>query len=309
MKFILAGSRGTLYFGSLAVIVLLILCSALLLVAGFGAGWFVTVGQSGDVGRLLQEHQALLRQQRQQVEAVLQQVEPQMDDIYARLARVQAQMTRINALGTAMLARAGFSNEDFDFNKDYSGQGGAFIHSIGPADRPSEILVKLQDAIADLAAREANLRVLAQFLSDEKRGDYVTQLSGWPVQRGWISSHFGKRIDPINGTLAFHHGLDFAGVLGDGVVTVAAGIVSRVQTMKDYGIMVEIDHGNHLRTRYAHNMKVLVEPGDIVAKGQRVALMGETGRSTGPHVHFEVLRFNRRVNPVSYIKAGKWSLH
>lgn len=125
---------------------------------------------------------------------------------------------------------------------------------------------------------------------------------GRPVQSGWISSYYGYRIDPFNGKKTFHHGLDFAGKSGSDVNTVADGIVSWIGKRNGYGQMVEIEHGNGYITRYAHNKTLTVAKGDRVRKGQQIALMGSTGRSTGPHVHFEVLLDGKTVNPYNFVK-------
>jgi murein DD-endopeptidase MepM/ murein hydrolase activator NlpD len=124
---------------------------------------------------------------------------------------------------------------------------------------------------------------------------------GRPVVEGYISSYYGERQDPFNGHEAMHKGVDFAGVMGSQVVAVAAGVVTRAEGQAGYGNLVEINHGNGFVTRYGHNQKVLVGVGDTVVRGQSIALMGSTGRSTGPHVHFEVLRNGRQVNPIAFV--------
>jgi murein DD-endopeptidase MepM/ murein hydrolase activator NlpD len=124
------------------------------------------------------------------------------------------------------------------------------------------------------------------------------------VSSGWISSYFGKRTDPFTGKPANHTGMDFAGKLGDEVVAVGDGVVTWSADRYGYGIMVEVNHGNGYFTRYAHNAENLVAVGDEVKKGQAVALMGKTGRATGPNLHFEVLKNGRRVNPVNFIRES-----
>ena len=125
---------------------------------------------------------------------------------------------------------------------------------------------------------------------------------GRPVKSGWLSSYFGKRTDPFTGKPANHTGIDFAGKRGDEIVAVADGVVTWSGDRYGYGVMVEINHGNGYSTRYAHNSENRVSVGDEVKKGQVVALMGKTGRATGPNLHFEVLHDGRRVNPVTYIR-------
>jgi murein DD-endopeptidase MepM/ murein hydrolase activator NlpD len=147
------------------------------------------------------------------------------------------------------------------------------------------------------------MRVLQDLLVASRLQEQVRP-SGYPVLRGYMTSGYGWRRDPFSGRSAMHRGVDFAARSGADVITVAAGIVTFAGDRNGYGIMVEINHGNGYVTRYGHNSKVLVKPGDRVLKGQRIALVGSTGRSTGPHVHFEVLRNGVVVNPAEYIRAG-----
>ena len=124
---------------------------------------------------------------------------------------------------------------------------------------------------------------------------------GRPVTTGYISSYFGERADPFDGREAFHKGVDFAGALGSDVVAVAAGVVTWAGERSGYGKLIEINHGDGYATRYAHNSRTLVSVGQTVKRGEAVALMGSTGHSTGPHVHFEVLHNGRQVDPLSFI--------
>jgi murein DD-endopeptidase MepM/ murein hydrolase activator NlpD len=128
--------------------------------------------------------------------------------------------------------------------------------------------------------------------------------AGRPVKSGWMSSYFGRRTDPFTGKPANHKGVDFAGKEGAEVVAVADGVVTWSSKRYGYGQLVEINHGNGYATRYAHNSENLVDVGQEVRKGQTVALMGDTGRATGPNLHFEVLHKGRAVNPVKFIQQG-----
>jgi len=125
--------------------------------------------------------------------------------------------------------------------------------------------------------------------------------TGRPVNEGYISSYFGERMDPFNGEEAFHKGIDFAADAGADVVAVASGIVTWAGKRDGYGVLIEVSHGNGYTTRYGHNERALVKVGDTVQRGQAVAVVGSTGRSTGPHVHFEVLRNGAAVNPMSFV--------
>ncbi|MEX1265589.1 MAG: M23 family metallopeptidase, partial [Woeseia sp.] len=152
-----------------------------------------------------------------------------------------------------------------------------------------------------LDSREAQLGVLESVLLTQNLSDRVRP-QGRPVKTGWMSSYFGRRTDPFTGKPATHRGVDFAGKAGAEIVAVADGVVTWSSPRYGYGELVEINHGNGYATRYAHNSENLVAVGEEVRKGQTVALMGETGRATGPNLHFEVLHRGQRVNPVTFIR-------
>ena len=153
---------------------------------------------------------------------------------------------------------------------------------------------------ARLTDREQQLDILESLLNNRKLEEQ-SWLSGLPVQKGWISSHYGQRTDPFSGKLSMHNGLDLAGKEGSNVVAVAAGVVTWAGSKTGYGQLVEISHDDGFVTRYAHNKENLVQPGDVVRKGETIALMGSSGRSTGAHVHYEVYKHGRSVDPSSYV--------
>ena len=126
-------------------------------------------------------------------------------------------------------------------------------------------------------------------------------LSGKPIKSGWLSSYYGTRKDPFTGSPAHHKGIDFAGKQGTEVIATGSGIISWVGDRHGYGQLIEIDHGSGYKTRYGHNEKILVKMGEVVDKGQHIALMGSSGRSTGPHVHYEILKSGRQINPLKYV--------
>ncbi|RME32910.1 MAG: M23 family metallopeptidase, partial [Gammaproteobacteria bacterium] len=150
--------------------------------------------------------------------------------------------------------------------------------------------------------RGSKLLAMKQLLMEQQLQKELLP-EGRPVIKGWLSSPFGKRIDPLTGRRDFHPGVDFAGHKGSEVLAVASGVVSYAGRRSGYGNIVEIVHGDGLVTRYAHNQKNLVEAGQRVKKGQVIALMGNTGRSTGPHVHFEVLKDGKLLNPRNIVKG------
>jgi len=126
-------------------------------------------------------------------------------------------------------------------------------------------------------------------------------LAGRPISRGWMSSRFGRRVDPITGAMAWHAGVDFAGKEGADVIAVASGVVVFAGVRSGYGKMIELNHGGGYKTRYGHHQDLLVEAGDVVKRGQVIGSIGSTGRSTGPHVHFEVLKNGKKVDPKRYV--------
>jgi murein DD-endopeptidase MepM/ murein hydrolase activator NlpD len=128
---------------------------------------------------------------------------------------------------------------------------------------------------------------------------------GWPADGGWLSSNFGRRTDPFTGRVAFHEGVDIASKMGSSIRAMGVGVVSFAGQKSGYGLTVEVNHGHGQVTRYAHAQAVLVKVGDRVTKGQPVALVGSTGRSTGPHLHLEVLHNGQAVNPQNYLRADK----
>jgi murein DD-endopeptidase MepM/ murein hydrolase activator NlpD len=158
----------------------------------------------------------------------------------------------------------------------------------------------LDELGAGIKDREQKLSVLESLLMSRSLSERVMP-SGRPVEEGWLSSRYGKRNDPFTGKQEFHRGLDFAGKKGSEVIVVGDGVVTWAGNRSGYGNLLEVSHGNGFITRYGHNQKHLVKVGDTVRKGQQIALMGTSGRSTGPHVHFEVMRDGKTVNPASYI--------
>jgi murein DD-endopeptidase MepM/ murein hydrolase activator NlpD len=158
----------------------------------------------------------------------------------------------------------------------------------------------VDDLQSQLSSREQQLGVLENLILTRELNKQVYP-AGRPVEDGFISSYFGRRADPFTGYLAVHKGLDFAGPPGSKVSSVGAGLVTFAGERAGFGEMVEINHGNGLATRYCHNEKLLVKQGDMVSKGQEVALMGSTGHSTGPHLHFEVLKNGSQVDPLRFV--------
>jgi murein DD-endopeptidase MepM/ murein hydrolase activator NlpD len=216
-----------------------------------------------------------------------------------RVGQIQAQLLRLNALGERLVRQGDIDAEEFRFD-ELPAVGGPQEAAVPQSIEFPDFLAMLDELRLELDDREQKLSVLETLLMDRSLRERVMP-SGRPVESGWLSSEFGKRADPFTGKQEHHRGVDFAGKEGTGVVSVGAGIVTWSGRRSGYGNLVEITHGNGYVTRYAHNSEQLVAVGDTVSKGQLIARMGSTGRSTGPHVHFEVLRHGKAVNPSKYL--------
>lgn len=244
-----------------------------------------------------------IQQQRQQLVATRELVENNTGALARRLAQLHAHVMRLDAAGARLTEIAGLDKGEFNFNQAPA-LGGPETEGEGQPMAVDQVLASLNSFEQQLTDRERQMRVLEDLLLASRLQKEVRP-SGWPVERGWISSLYGMRMDPFNGRRSFHAGVDFAARQGANVEAVAAGIVSDVANRFGYGLLVEINHGNGFVTRYGHNDSALVQVGERVRKGQPVALIGNSGRSTGPHVHFEVLLNGRAVNPHEYIQAAR----
>jgi murein DD-endopeptidase MepM/ murein hydrolase activator NlpD len=215
-----------------------------------------------------------------------------------RVGQMNANVIRLDAMGKRLTRMANLDDGEFDFGHPPA-LGGAETADGQPAQIPN-LTAMVDDLQSQLASREQQLGVLENLILTRELNKQVYP-EGRPVQQGFISSYFGQRADPFTGYTAVHKGIDFAGPEGTKVSAVAAGLVTFAGDRPGFGTMVEINHGNGLSTRYCHNEKLLVKQGDMVRKGQEVSLMGSTGHSTGPHLHFEVLKNGAQVDPLRFI--------
>ncbi|MBN7795385.1 M23 family metallopeptidase [Parahaliea mediterranea] len=244
-----------------------------------------------------------LAQQSQELEAIRDEAEQKLQALTLSLAELQARMTRLDALGEHLTAMAELEDGEFDFSQPPA-LGGPLAGEFEVDYSSLDLTGELESFSRRLSDREQQLAILESLLNNRRLEDEAW-LSGRPIEKGWVSSHYGKRNDPFTGQPAFHHGIDFAGKEGSGVLAVAGGVVTWVGERAGYGHMVEISHGDGLVSRYGHNKQNLVAPGDVVRKGETIALMGSSGRSTGAHVHFEVYKHGRSVDPSSYVRRTR----
>jgi murein DD-endopeptidase MepM/ murein hydrolase activator NlpD len=226
-----------------------------------------------------------------------------------KLADMQSQIQRLDALGSSLVEKAQLSPDEFSFNYTPS-VGGPHTDSFevdvgqnslsGNIEVQDELLIKMQSMLELIQNKSQQLHALESILLSHHIKD-ESRLAGKPIKSGWLSSYYGMRKDPFSGLPAMHKGIDFAGKEGSPVMSTAAGLVVWSGSRYGYGELVEIDHGGGMVTRYGHNKAVNVKVGDVVTKGQSIAIMGSTGRSTGPHVHYEVLRKGKQVDPLPYV--------
>jgi murein DD-endopeptidase MepM/ murein hydrolase activator NlpD len=240
-----------------------------------------------------------LSDQKHEVSQLRAQLQDRIDAMAMRLGAVNAHILRLNALGKRLTEMANINPREFNFDAEPA-IGGAENDGEGVGAQIPDLNVMFDRAEKRMDLRDAQLGALENVILVRKLNEEIHP-EGRPVHQGFISSGFGERQDPFTGEEAVHKGVDFAGNRGDEVVAVAAGLVTWAGERAGYGKLIEVSHGNGLTTRYAHNEKTLVGVGDTVTRGEPIALMGSSGRSTGPHVHFEVLRNGHQIDPVSFI--------
>ena len=221
--------------------------------------------------------------------------EKNLDALATRLSKLQAHVMRLDALGSRLADMADISDIDFGIDT-VPGIGGPQPIKTNESMEVADFITSLEQLSLKIQDRAEKLYAMESMLIDKTLQSETTPI-GKPTSLGWVSSLFGTRADPITGKKEFHQGIDYAGRTGSPINAVAAGIVTWSGVRYGYGIMVEINHGNGYQTRYAHNKKNLVGIGEKVEKGQVIALMGFSGRATGSHVHFEVVKNGRAVNP------------
>jgi len=242
--------------------------------------------------------------QREDVDAGRQQLDNSLSGMTVKLAKLRSRLVRLDALGEQLTQIASLDDGEFDFSST-PGLGGPIQSPLAEIANQAEIEEKVSLMFAKLdnsiSSRESQLQILQSMLSDKKLKS-ESMVAGRPVKKGWMSSEYGMRIDPFHGKQQWHAGVDFAGRDGDDVIAVASGVVTWSGDRSGYGKMVEINHSDGYITRYAHNQENIANLGAIVQKGDVIAQMGSSGRSTGPHVHFEVFKNGRTVDPASYIQ-------
>jgi murein DD-endopeptidase MepM/ murein hydrolase activator NlpD len=265
-----------------------------MLALAFGTG-FAARGAHGAASAQIAQLQHKLDQQQSELTAAREDAQRDVNAVAARVGELQAQANRLNALGQRLTHDGKISDGEFNFDR-VPGMGGAESAEDMPA---GDLLKSLDDLQAKFDRSGEQLSVLESMMYDQQ-----LQLSALPNRRpspGYVTSGFGTRADPFTGGQAHHMGIDFEANTGDPVKAAAGGVVVFAGVKSGYGNVVEVDHGNGYSTLYGHNSRLVVRVGDIVRAGQQLAKAGSTGRSTGPHVHFEVHINGRPVNPRKFL--------
>jgi murein DD-endopeptidase MepM/ murein hydrolase activator NlpD len=248
-------------------------------------------------------HELVLAAQKGETERAREFMQQNLNAMAVKIGEMQAQLTRLDALGERLSALAGIRPGEFRFSET-PGLGGAQSTMLPPQNLTlSELGGKVSSLARQLENRGDVLGLLEAQLFEQavKKKAMPTMM---PVTAPFNASGFGYRIDPFTGQQAMHEGIDFITDVGTPVVAAAGGVVQFAGFHPQYGNMIDIDHGNDLVTRYAHLSKVLVKEGDMLQRGRRIAESGNTGRSTGPHLHFEVRFRGAAQNPTRFLLAN-----
>lgn len=290
-----------LNFGLVAGVLALLMGGCLAL-GGATVYWWAGYGE-GQEGHLTRFFKHDIADNAEKVHEARRYAEEQLTALTVRMAEMQARLMRLDALGERLVDIAKLDGGEFDFSQSPALGGPEGIEQEVVYQRP-DFLQDLDRLAQDIEHRTHQLEVLESLLANRKLEKEAT-LAGRPVTKGWMSSRFGRRTDPFTGRLAWHEGVDFAGKEGADIISVGSGVVTWAGERYGYGLMVEVNHGGGYTTRYAHAKTIQVKVGDIVKKGQPLATMGSSGRSTGPHVHFEVRLNGKAVDPTRYISRSQ----
>ena len=264
--------------------------------AGLHAGRFI----AGPIDRAAVARE--MEQQRLDLNAVRSQMQGRVDALAARIGTLNAHLIRLDALGRRVTDLAGLDRGEFNFDDPPPAGGPDGDEFAGGSAQVPDLTAALDTLEAQLVDRQRQLTVLESLMSTRSLGERIVP-AGWPIIGGWISSHFGHRFDPFTGRNSFHGGIDFAAPPGTRIHATGPGVVTYSGYKDGYGYVVEITHPTGYLTRYGHNARNLVREGATVQKGDAIAVIGSTGRSTGTHVHFEVEHAGRKQNPMRYLSA------
>jgi len=267
--------------------------------------WLAEPAQTGSAvdPRMVQDWKSAVESQKLALAEGKKNAQAHIDALSQRLGELQAHIYRVDALGSRLTEMAKLDKGEFNFEQAPA-MGGPENTMEFPSSNSLDLIAAMDELTQQVEDRERQLSILESMMlyGDLQQKSLPT---GRPIKKGWMSSFYGMRNDPFSGKRDFHKGVDFAGKMGSDIVSVATGVVTWSGDRYGYGNMVEVDHGNGYSTRYAHNSINLVKLGDKIKKGQVIAKMGSSGRSTGPHVHFEVVKNGHVVDPMKHLASSK----
>ncbi len=281
---------------ALAILLLSVLMLGAALALQYAVVRYAPEGLSDDISALLSKVQSD-EQQKQQIY-----LHSSLDAMATRVGQMQAQLQRLDALGARLAKLTGMKPEEFQFSKPPA-QGGPLV-ILPTKEMSTNILEQQMNRLANVVSDRSDklLALETMLLQNQLSRKLLPSIP--PVTEGWYSSNFGWRMDPFTGVNAMHEGVDYVVAYGTPIHASAGGVVAYAGLHPQYGNMVEIDHGNDIITRYAHASKLMVKVGQVVRRGEKVAEVGSTGRSTGNHLHFEVRYQGVAQNPVRFLEKA-----
>jgi len=281
-------------FSVVGLLAVLLVSMGTLIGATFFAG-------TADNQEKIKQLQSLVDASQQELIEHKKSIQYDIDSMTLQIGKLVAQSTRLNALGSRLTEVADLNTEDFNLDSE-PGMGGAAMELTGEINTPETLYTNLFNLEDSFIKQQENFDILAQLLNEQSVDQQATPHM-LPIENGWISSYYGRRIDPFTGQQAKHAGMDYSGAYHAKILAAGDGVVVWAGWRGSYGKMVEIDHGNGFMTRYAHADSVNVTLGQKVSAGDPIAVMGKTGRATSEHLHFEVLKNGRKVNPLPFINS------
>lgn len=291
------GNPVNLSVSPVVVVALVALC----LIALLGTASFISYKIGSNKSPVLHnvELAQQIDEQQQVLNTIRQTASSEINAMASRIGQLQAHITRLDALGTRLLSITDIDGSEFNFTQPpaLGGPEEALNIDNNNLDKLEASMMALERQIQ---SSELQLALMGQNMADETLKESVSP-KGQPVKRGWISSKYGWRVSPFGGTREFHKGVDIAAVEGSKILAVGGGVVTWSGPRYGYGNMVEVTHGDGYITRYAHNKSNTVKEGQAVKKGDQLGFVGSTGRSTGPHIHFEVVKDGKRIDPAKFL--------
>jgi len=267
--------------------------------------WLIrgAIGVTDDTNHVREQLSVAQKEYSEEKEMLLRlkkQTQHQLSALTLKLGEIKGQVNRLDAFASRLAQQSEIPDDEFNFDTLAATGGPSTASAEDVTANAESLFVEMNEMLIKLDGQERKMAVLESILMNAHIEEEIF-ISGRPIKRGWLSSYFGVRKDPFTGMPATHKGLDFAGEDGAAVVATGSGVVTWADSRFGYGNLVEIDHGDGIITRYGHNKALVVNVGDIVTKGQQIGLMGSTGRSTGPHVHYEVIQNGKQIDPLPYV--------